>query len=82
MLLKKGVELGQIHDLDMYEIIENELRGGMCQVSHKHIKANSKYMRPYNEDFSSSSINHLDTNNLYGLAMSQKTPLWRFRMER
>ena len=42
MLLTTGVELDQIHDLDMYDMIENGLRGGMCQVSHKHVKANSK----------------------------------------
>ena len=74
MLLKTGVELDQIHDLDMYEMIENGLRGGMCQVSHKHIKANNKYMDSYNEDVVSSYINYLDANNLYGLAMSQKLP--------
>ena len=75
MLFKTGVELEQIHDLDMYEMIESGLRGGMCQVSHKHIKANNKYMKSYNEDCISSYINYLDANNLYGQAMSQTTSL-------
>ena len=74
MLLKTGVELDQIHDLDMYEMIEKGLRGGMCQVSHKRVKANNKYMKSYNKDVVSSYINYLDANNLYGLAMSQKLP--------
>ena len=30
MVLKTGVKLEQIHELDMHEIIENGLRGGMC----------------------------------------------------
>ena len=38
------MELDQIHDLNMCEMIENGRRGGMCQVSHKHIKANNKYI--------------------------------------
>ena len=74
MLLMTGVELDQIHDLDMCEIVENGLKGGMCRVSHKHIKANNKYMKAYNEDIVLSCINYLDANNLYGLAMSQKLP--------
>ena len=54
MLLKTGVELERIHDLDMYEMIESGLRGGMCQVSHKHVKANNKYMKSYDENINSS----------------------------
>ena len=55
----------------MYEMIENGLRGGMCQVSHKHVKANNKYMKSYNKDIVSSYIRYLDANNLYGIAMSK-----------
>ena len=32
---KTDVVLEQIHDLDMYEMIEKGLRGGMCQVTKK-----------------------------------------------
>ena len=74
MLLKTGVKLEQIHDLEMYEMIEKGLRGGVCQVSHKHITANNKYMKSYNKDVVSSYISYLDANNLYGVAMSQKLP--------
>ena len=31
----------------MYEMFESGLRGGMCQVSHNHVKANDKYPEPY-----------------------------------
>ena len=78
MLLKTDVELEQLHDLDMYEMIENGLRGGMCQVSHKHVKANNKYMKSYNKNIVSSYISYLDANNLYGIAMSKKLPYGGF----
>jgi len=60
-----------IHDLEMYEMIESGLRGGMCQVSHKHIEANNKYMDNYDDTKPSTYINYLDANNLYGLAMTE-----------
>ena len=41
MLIKTGVHRDQIQDLDMLEMIENGLRGGVCQVSYKIIKANN-----------------------------------------
>ena len=47
MLKMTAVELEQIHDRDMYEIIEKGKRGGMCQVSHKEAKANNKYMKNF-----------------------------------
>ena len=74
MLLKTGVKLDLITDLDMYEMVEKGLRGGMCQVSKKHVKANNKYMKEYDENIVQSYINYLDANYLYGLAMSQKLP--------
>ena len=35
MLLKTGVEIEQLHDQEMFEMVEKGMRGGMCQVSHK-----------------------------------------------
>ena len=58
----------------MYEMIEKGLRGGMCQVSHKHVKANNKYMEPYNQDIISSYTNYVNANNLYDKAMSKPLP--------
>ena len=76
MLLKTGVEIEQLHDKEMYEMVEQGMRGGMCQVSHKLAEANNKYMdEAFDESKPSSYINSLDANNLYGLAMSQKLPL-------
>ena len=76
MLLKTGVEIEQLHDQEMFEMVEKGMRGGMCQVSHKLAVANNKYMgEAYDENKPSNYISYLDANNLYGLAMSQKLPL-------
>ena len=45
MLKMTKIELEQIHDRDTYEMIEKGKRGGMCQVSHKYVKANNKCMK-------------------------------------
>ena len=58
----------------MYEMIERGLRGGMCQVSHKHVQANNKYRKSYNQYIISSYINYLYDNNLYGKGMSKPLP--------
>ena len=80
MLLKTGVELEPLTDQEMYEMIEQGLRGGMCQVSHKEAKANNKYMMDeYDESKPSNYINYLDANNLYGLAMSMKLPIGKLK---
>ena len=42
------------------------------------MKANNKYMTEYNMDIVSGYIMYLDTNNLYGGAMSEKLPCSEF----
>jgi hypothetical protein len=79
MLLKTGIVLEQLYDLEMYEMIESGLRGGMCQVSKKYVKANNKYMERFNDSMVSSYINYLDANNLYGKAMVEKLPTGEFK---
>ena len=71
MLKNTKVKLDHIHDLDMYEMIESGLRGGMCQVPRKHMTANNRYMASCNADLVSSYIMYLDANNLYGGGMSE-----------
>ena len=39
----------------------------------------TSYMKNYDEDEESSYIQHLDANNLYGWAMSQKLPVNGFK---
>ena len=62
----------------MLLMIEEGLRGGMCQSVHRYAKANNKYMI---KSIESSYLMYLDANNLYGWAMSQKLPVNGFKWE-
>ena len=63
----------------MLLMVEEGKRGGICHSIHRYAKANNKYMKNYNNKEESSYIQYLDTNNLYGLAMSKKLPVNRFK---
>ena len=81
-LAMTGVRLQQIHNRDMYEMIEKGLRGGMTQCSYKKVEANNKYMNEtYDENKPSSFISYFDANNLYGLAMTKKLPYDNFKWD-
>ena len=71
-LKKTGVKLELLTDYDMLLMIEKRIRGGICQATHRYAKANKKYMKNYAKNIESSYIEHLDANNLYEWAMSQK----------
>ena len=59
----------------MLLMIEEGIRGGMCQSTHRYAKANNKYMKNYDKSIESSYLKYLDTNNLYGWEMYQKLPI-------
>ena len=63
----------------MLLMVENRLRGGICQATHRLAKANNNYMKNYNEDIISSYLMYLDANNLYRWAMSQKLTVNGFK---
>ena len=62
----------------MLLMVEKGIRGGMCQSSYRYATANNKYMKNCNKNKESSYLEYLDTNNLYGWAMSQKLPVRNF----
>ena len=53
-------------------MLENGVRGGIRQTTHRYAKANNKYMKNYDKSIESSYLVFLDANNLYGLAKPQK----------
>ena len=75
---KTGVELELLPDY-MLLMIEEGIRGGICPAVHRYAKANNKYMKNYDKSKESSYIQYLDTNNLYGAAMSEKLPINGFK---
>ena len=74
MSKKTNIKLELLTDYDMLLMVEEGIRGGICQAIHRHARANNKYVKNYDENKESSYIQYLDANNLYGWAMSQKLP--------
>ncbi|CAH1639524.1 unnamed protein product [Spodoptera littoralis] len=79
MLLHTKVELELISDVDMYQMLEDGIRGGLAQCSLRYAKANNKYLSSYNNKEPSSYLIYLDCVNLYGFAMMQKLPMRNFK---
>jgi hypothetical protein len=78
MLKMTKVELEQLTNIDMYEMCELGIRGGISMITHRYAKANNKYMTDYDPTVIDSYIMYLDANNLYGQAMVQKLPTGDF----
>lgn len=61
-------------DQDMYLFVEDGIRGGISTITHRHGKANNKYMKNYDKNKKSTYLAYNDANNLYGWSMSQYLP--------
>ena len=72
-LKKTWVKLELLADYGMILMIENGIRGGIWQATHRYAKAN-KYMKNCDKNIEPWYIEYLHANNLYGWAMSQKHP--------
>ena len=79
-LKQTGIKLELLTDPDMLLMFERGIRGGITQVVRKYAAANNPYMGDKfdpNED--TTYLQYLDTNNLYGWAMSQPLPTGEFK---
>ena len=63
----------------MIFMIENRIRCGIWQATHRYAKPNNKFIKNYDKNIDSLYIEYLDANNLYGWAMSQKLPVNGFK---
>ena len=79
MLKMTKVKLDLITDIDMENMVQLGMRGGVSTINHRHEKANNRYMKTHEKDKEESYIMYLDANNLYGWAMSQKLPTGKFK---
>ena len=66
-------------DHEMYTFLEENLRGGVTTINHRHFKANNDYLDDYDSSKPTSFIHYIDVNNLYGAGMSEKLPTGEFR---
>ena len=78
-LRKTNIELELLTDYNMLLMVEEGIRGGICHSIHRYAKANSKYIKNYNNNEESSYIQYLDANILYGWAKSKKLPVNGFK---
>ena len=63
----------------MFQFIEKGVRGGVSYIANRYGEANNKCVKEHDEKAPSKYIMYLDTNNLYGWAMSQYLPTSGFR---
>ena len=67
-LKKTEFKLELLANIDMILMVEEEIRGGICNAIHWYAKANNKYTKGYDRNKKSSYVKHWDVNNLYGWA--------------
>ena len=78
-MLKELINLELITDIDMYQMVERGLRGGISYIAKRYSKPNNTYMCNYDKNKESSYLMYFDANNLYGWAISQTLPTGGFK---
>ena len=73
------IKLELIQDPDMYIFFEKGIKGGISYISNRYSKVDNKYLKSYEPKQESKDIIYLDTNNLYGYAISKFLPTSGFK---
>ena len=73
------IELEPVADPGMHIFFEKSTRGGISFISNRYSKVSNKYLKSYNPKGESKHIMYLDTNNLYGYAISKFVPTSEFK---
>ena len=75
-----GIRLELLTNSDMLLMFDWGIRGGITQAVRKYALANNKYMgEKFNPNEDTTYLQYLDSNNLYGWAMSQPLPTGGFK---
>ena len=79
MLKMTKIDLELINDIDTHLFIENGMRGGISYIAKRYSRANTKYMKDYDNTKENTFIMYFNANNLYGWAMIQYLPSGGFK---
>ena len=92
MLKMTKIELELISDSNTYLFLMDTIRGGICQVNKKYVKADNIYTSKVHDESSDKKVNkklkandsnkfmlYLDANNLYGHSMSKPLSYKNFK---
>ena len=79
MLKMTKIELEIIPDPDMCMFFEKFTGRRISYISNRYSKANNRYLKSYDPRQESKHVIYLDTNNLYGYAMSKFLPTSGFK---
>nr|CAG8511667.1 220_t:CDS:2 [Entrophospora candida] len=79
MLKYTNIELDLFTDALMHDVTESQKRGGVSMVSKRYGKANNPKCSGYDKNRPKKYLMYVDTNNLYGWAMSQYLPSGGFK---
>lgn len=63
-------------NIDMFQFIQKGMRGGISYISIRYGKANTKYIKNYNDRAPSKYIMYINDNSLYGWAESVSSNWW------
>ncbi|XP_041377440.1 uncharacterized protein LOC121389858 [Gigantopelta aegis] len=72
------VSLDLFTDPDMYNFIEQGIRGRVASINHRYAQSNNRHMADFDPTQTESTLLYFDVNNLYGAAMSLPLPLGEF----